>query len=165
MAEEQIEQHEQHQGHADHAGVMGADQAGADERAGAERGRKTLDAIVPDPAGRAVEDGEQRDEHHDVAEHRRVVDRLEHDTLDGKAGDEGERDGQHEGDPVGAAPLDHLPGHEGREHRHLALGEIEMVDRLVDHHHGERDAGIDAAGRQPRHGLMQQQFPVHARTP
>ena len=63
-----------------------------------------------------------------------------------------------ERDPVGEAPLHQLPGDEGREHRHLALREIQVVDRLVDHHHGERHAGIDAARREPRQHLMQKQF-------
>src|SRR5215216_6308138 len=38
--------------------------------------------------------------------------------------------------------------------------EIAMVDRLIDHHDGERHAGVDAAGRQPRQHLVQED--VHA---
>ena len=74
------------------------------------------------------------------------------------AADERQRDRERRRRPSTAAPLDQLPGDEGREHRHLALREIEMVDRLVDHHHGERHAGIDRPGRQPRHHLLQEEF-------
>src|SRR5712692_4365641 len=161
VAEEQIEERQKPERHRDHAAVMRADQAAAEQGTRTKRGGKALDGVVPDPAGEAVDDGKQRDEHHDVAEHRRVVDRLEHDALDGDAADERYRDGDDERDPVGGAPVHQLPGDEGREHRHLALGEIEVIDRLVDHHHGKRDAGVDTAGRESGQHLVQQQFPVH----
>jgi len=32
-----------------------------------------------------------------------------------------------------------------KEHRHFALGEIQMIDGLVDHDDSERHAGIDRA--------------------
>ena len=64
--------------HGDHAGVdacrSGSGRTAAPVPNGLGNG---LDGEVPDEAGEAVEDREQRDEDHDVAQHRRVVDRLE----------------------------------------------------------------------------------------
>ena len=68
-----------------------------------------------------------------------------------------------EGGPVGHAPCEELPGDEGREHRHLALREIEVVDRLVDHHDGKRHAGVDAAGREPRQDLLEEELHCSSR--
>src|ERR1700709_821719 len=51
-------------------------------------------------------------------------------------------------------PLHQLPGNEGREHRHFALREIQMIDGLVDHHYRERHAGIDRAGRDAGQALL-----------
>jgi hypothetical protein len=59
--------------------------------------------------------------------------------------------------------LHQLPGHEGRKHRHLALREIEMVDRLVDHDHRERHAGIDRAGGDAGQDLIGKK--LHGRAP
>ena len=85
-------------------------------------------------------------------------DRLEHDALDQHAGGERDADREEERGPIGQAPLQQLPGDEGREHRHLALREIETVDRLVDHHDRERHAGIDGSGREPGQHLIDEQF-------
>ena len=62
-----------------------------------------------------------------------------------------------EGQPVGPAGGDQRPGDVGAEHRHLALGEVEVVGGLVDHHHRERDQGVDAAERDPGQQLLQEQ--------
>ena len=63
--------------------------------------------------GEAVDDRKQGDEYHDVTEHRGVVDRFEHDALDGDAADERQADGEHERDPVRRPELHELPGDEG----------------------------------------------------
>jgi len=68
-----------------------------------------------------------------------------------------------EGAPVGDPPLHELPGYERREHRHFALGEIEMVDRLVDHDHCERHTGIDRAGGDASQDLIGEK--LHGRAP
>ena len=69
-----------------------------------------------------------------------------------------------EGDPVGQAGLDQRERDVGRERRHLALGEIHMVRRLVDHHQRQRDPGIDAAGGDARRrNLMQEAFIMRLR--
>ena len=39
-----------------------------------------------------------------------------------------------------------------------ALREIQAVDRLEDHHHRERHAGIDGASREPGQHLIDKQF-------
>jgi len=86
------------------------------------------------------------------------MDRPEQDALDRDAAQERHRDRDRKGDPIGLAPSHQLPGDKGRKHCHLALGEIEVVDRLVDHHHGERHQRVDATGRQSGHDLLQEQF-------
>jgi hypothetical protein len=50
------------------------------------------------------------------------------------ADDEGDDGGENERDPEIHAPLDHLPAQVSAEHRHLALGEIEMIGRYENHH-------------------------------
>ena len=68
-----------------------------------------------------------------------------------------------ESQPIGHAPVDQLPGDKGRERGHLALREIEVIDRLIDHHDGERHAGVDRAVGEAGHYLLQQQ--LHRRSP
>ena len=84
--------------------------------------------------------------------------RPEQDALDQDAADKRQHDRADERDPIGLAPLDELPGDKGREHRHFALGEIQMVDRLVDHHDRQRHRRIDRPGREPRQDLLQEEF-------
>ena len=79
------------------------------------------------------------------------------------AADERKYQREQERAPIGHAPLHQLPGDEGREHRHFALGEIEMVDRLVDHDDGERHAGIDRAGGDAGQDLVGKK--LHGRAP
>jgi hypothetical protein len=155
---EQIEQDQEPHGDADHAGLMGGDQLAAEEGRGSERRRKLLDREVPGQPRDAVDDGEQGDETGDVGQNRRLGKRLEQCALDGDAAGERERQCQQEGPPVRHPPLHQLPGDEGREHRHFALGEIEVVDRLVDHDHGERHAGIDRAGGDASQDLVDEKF-------
>ena len=82
--------------------------------------------------------------------------RLEEHALDRDAADKGQAHRQDEGHPVGHSPGDQLPGEKGREGRHLALREIEVVDRLVDHHDGERDERINGAVRKTGHNLLEE---------
>jgi hypothetical protein len=58
--------------------------------------------------------------------------------------------------PSTARRLQQRPRDVGREHRHLALREVHQVRRLVDHDQRERDAGIDAAGREAGEDLVQE---------
>ena len=87
-----------------------------------------------------------------------MFDRLEHDAFDRHAADEGDHDRDEEGEPVGHALLDQLPGDESREHRHFALGEVQMVDCLVNHHDGERHAGVNRARRNARQDLLEKKL-------
>ena len=98
-----------------------------------------------------------------MGEHRRVGDRPEGDTLQKRTADERDDNGDREGGPVGQAPLQQLPGDEGREHRHLALREIQMMDRLEDHDDGQRHQGIDAAGGKARQNLAEKE--IHRQYP
>ena len=65
-------------------------------------------------------------------------------------------DGRRESAPVGPAGVHQLPGEIGREHRHLALGEIDELRRLVNHHQRQRHDRIDPAEREARSHLMQE---------
>src|SRR5262249_22573128 len=80
-AKEQIKDPEQHDSHADHAGLVRADQDAAQKGAGAERGWKSFDRVIPEVAVTAVQDAEQRDERDKLTEDRRVMQGLEHDPL------------------------------------------------------------------------------------
>src|SRR5271165_279989 len=137
----------------DHAGFVGANQALAKQRRHAERRRKRFDVEIPDLAGGTVEDTVESDKGGQLAQNRRVVDRPEQDPIDGDAAEEGERHGGDKCGPVRPTPLDHLPGEKGREHRHLALREIEVIDRLINLHDGECHRRIDRARRQSRQHL------------
>ena len=47
-----------------------------------------------------------------------------------------------------------LPAQVGAEHRHLALGEIDVVGGDEDHHQRQRQARIDGAVGEPRGDLL-----------
>ena len=55
------------------------------------------------------------------------------------AAGEGDRHGGEERRPVGHARVEQGPAHVGGEHRHLALGEVEVAGAAVDDHQAERD--------------------------
>jgi hypothetical protein len=153
-AKKEIEQPQHRQGNPDHTGLVSADQVLTEERSRAERSRKRLDREIPNLAGGTVEDAVERDKGHELAEDRRVAYRFEQNSLDCDAAEKGQHDRTDKGDPIGLAPLHHLPCQKGREHRHLALREIEMIDRLVDHNHRERHAGVDRTGGDARQDLV-----------
>ena len=142
---------------------MGRDQLAAEKGRGSERGRILLDREVPGQPGDAVDDRKQGDETGDIGQDRRLGKRLEQQSLDQDAAGKGNRQREQEGPPIRHAPLHQLPGDEGREHRHFALGEIQMVDRLVDHDHGERHTGIDRAGGDAGQDLIGKK--LHGRAP
>ena len=77
------------------------------------------------------------------------------------AGDEGERERDDERRPIGQAGLDQHQRDIGGEHRLLALREIDVVRRLIDHHQRERDAGIDAAIGEAGQELVQERLHAH----
>jgi hypothetical protein len=122
-----------------------------------------LDREVPDQAGDAVDDRVQRDEAGHIGQDRRLRQRLEQQPLDRDAAGERKYQRDQERSPIGHAPLHQLPANKGREHRHFALGEIEMIDGLVDHDHRERHAGINRAGGDAGQNLIGKK--LHGRAP
>ncbi len=61
--------------------------------------------------------------------------------------------------PVGPAQfVDQRPGNEGAEGGHFALGEIDVVGGLVDHHQGEGDRAVDDAVGEARRDLIEESF-------
>ena len=83
--------------------------------------------------------------------------------LDRRTERERDRDGGEERCPVRPTRPDQQRGDEGGEHRHLALREVHQVRGLVDHHQRERQAGVDAAGRQASQQLGHES--VHSAVP
>ena len=72
------------------------------------------------------------------------------------AAEEREHEREEERAPVRDAPVEQLPADEGREHRHLALREVDDPRRAVDQDEREREQRVDAAGRDPRHDLLEE---------
>jgi hypothetical protein len=114
-----------------------------------------FDRKVEEPAAETVDDQQQADEDADGRENGGVGEGAHEDALDGDAGGEGGDDRQREGDPVGKAGVDEGQRDVGGEGCHLALGEIHVVSGLVDHDQGEGDGGVDAAGGNARHDLVE----------
>ena len=48
------------------------------------------------------------------------------------------------------------PGDVGREHRHLALGEVDHAGGAVDEHERQRERAVDAAGGETRDDLLEE---------
>src|SRR5207249_11730486 len=57
------------------------------------------------------------------------------------------------------------PGHECRDHEHLALGEVERAGGVVDDHEAEGDQRVDTTGGEPAHDDVREGGPGHARAP
>ena len=158
VTEEQIDREQHDERHARGAQFMAGDVAAEQHRAARERCREGLYHVVEDPAGAAVDDQQQADEYADRGEHRGVHHWPHQDALDQQADEERGHDGEDEGDPVGQAEVDQGERNVGGECRHLALGEVHVVRRLVDHHEGKRDRGVDAAAGDARQNLVQHAF-------
>jgi hypothetical protein len=156
-AEEAVKEEHHDQRHADGAQLVRREPL-SEHRLPRERARKALDGVAVDPARHAVQDHEQRDEDHHHGEHRGILHRPDDEPLDQHAEHEREKHRRGEGDPVRRASLDEAPRDIGAEHRHLALGEIHEVGRLVDHHQREREARVDAAGGESRQDLVKERF-------
>ena len=69
---------------------------------------------------------------------------------------EGERQGKSGGALRG-------PGHECRDHEHLALGKVQRAGGVVDDHEAERDQRVDAARREPADDDVDQGRTTHDR--
>ena len=82
-----------------------------------------------------------------------MLDRPDDHALDGGAEHERDQQGQDEGRPVGHV-VHQRPGDEGREHRHLTLGEVEDVGRAVDEDESQREAREDRALREAADDLL-----------
>ena len=158
VSEEGVDQPEHDQGDNHHAKLMWPYQIGLERQFGRERAREFLNRKLPNEAGDGVENQRQCDKHHNVTEYRRAMEGREDNPLNRHTADERQEQANGESRPIGHAPIDHLPGDEGREHRHLALREVEMVNGLVNHHHGQGERGINGASGEPAQGLLQKEI-------
>ena len=163
VAEEQIDGDQHDERHRRGAQFMTRDIAAEQHRSAGERRREGLDHVVEGPAGAAVDDQQQADEHTDRRKHRRIHHRSHQNAFDQQADEEGDHDGDDEGDPVRQAEVDQGQGDVGGERRHLALGEVHVMRRLVDHHQRQRHGGVDPAAGNSRQDLMEHAF--HAPPP
>ncbi len=66
--------------------------------------------------------------------------------------------GDRQDDPVVHAAADQREGDERREHRHLALGEVDEAHRVVDEDEREREAGEDPADRDAADDLLEKRL-------
>jgi len=112
------------------------------------------------PAGGAVDDEEEPERDHHHREHRRAFDRTDHGSLDRGAAEERDRDREREGGPVGEAVVDQRPGDEGREHRHLALREVDDAGGAVDQDERDRERRPHSARGESDHDLLRKLRPV-----
>ena len=76
--------------------------------------------------------------------------------LEHGAEHEGDRERREERLPVREAPLDELVGDVRRQHRELALREVDDVGRAIDEHEREREAAVDGADREPLHRQLRE---------
>ena len=82
-----------------------------------------------------------------MGEYWRIMNGREYDAFNRDTADKRDHDTHEEGHPIIGAPINQLPGNEGREHGHFALGKVKVIDRLINHHHRQGDAGINRARR------------------
>jgi hypothetical protein len=69
-------------------------------------------------------------------------------------GDE-QGDDQHQpGRQQGLQDADDRPAHQGADHKHLAMGEVDQADDAVDHGVAQRDQGVHAAQHQAVDDLL-----------
>ena len=154
--EKRVDQRENAQGHNNGAGFMRRHVAGAEPGATGERRIERGHRKAVEPSGERIEDQAKPDEHDHGSENGRVGERPDNQPLDHDPADERGDDGGEEGEPVRFAEVHQLPGEIGREHRHFALGEIDQMRRLVDHHQRQRHDRVDPAERETGRQLMQE---------
>ncbi len=130
-----------------------------------ERAENVLRLRRPDPGSRAVQDDEQRDRADDDRDLAGLRQRPDDPAVDERATDERDGERDPEADPERQLPAlrvgDEPPGDVRREHRHLALGEVDDTGRAVDEHEGEREHGIDPAVGEAGDDGLDEVRPVH----
>jgi hypothetical protein len=131
---------------------------------GGERTLELLAQSVPDVAGDGVEHEEQPEGHDDDRQWVALLQRPDQHPLDRRG--EQRRD-RHAGDhrqPHRPSLLDRqYVGDERAEHRHLALGEVEMPCRAIDDRQRERECRVDGAILEGVEEALQEE--LHDRTP
>ncbi len=162
VAEKQIDRDQHDQGHGKGAEFVARDITAEQQRTAGEWRRKGLDHVIEHPAGTGVDDQQQADEHADRGEYRRIHHRPHQNALDQHAQDERDHHRNKEGNPVRQAGIDQGKGDVGGQRRHLALGEVHVMRRLVDHHQRQRDGRVNAATGDAGQDLVQHAFHLSA---
>ena len=148
---------EQHQAaHRDHPEVAIADENAEHVGAlGREGAWKRAGHVAEDKTRQAVQERRQAERDDDQGEDRRPLDRADDDPLDDDAATEREHERHGERDPVAHAAIDQGVCDERRQHRHLALGEVDQAHRVVDEDQRQREAREDAADREAADDLLE----------
>ena len=121
-----------------------------------ENGLGKAPFVAEDPTSQRVDANIEADKNHDDRRFRHIFERPQYDALDCEARDKPERDSGENRRPVRHAGLQAHGGYERRKHRHLALGEIDVVRRLINHNQREPEASVDAAHGDAGCDLLQQ---------
>ena len=109
---------------------------------------KGLDGVIKDPARQGVEDQQKPDEDNDIGEHRRLFQRSQNNALHQQTAYKRQGHGSKKRAPVRPARLHQRPGQKGRESGHLALGKINVVRGLMNHHQRQCNRAVnDAVGQ------------------
>ncbi len=126
------------------------------ERGEAERRLQELEVGAPDPVDDPVDEDEEADRDDDNRDHRAVLHGPDERDLEQCAEREGDREGRGEGHPVRETPLHQLVRDVRREHRELALREVDDVRRAVDEDEREGEGAVHRAEREPLDGVSAQ---------
>ena len=154
--QQQIDEDENDRGHADDSEVLEARRGSEDvDRLHRERARERVLEVTEEESREAVDERRETERDDHQREHRRALDRPDHDALDHDAADERDRDRDGQRDPVAHAAPEQREREECREHRHLALREVHEAHRVVDEDEREGEARVDAARGDAAQHLLQ----------
>jgi hypothetical protein len=128
------------------------------EMPGERRRDRRLRLSSPDRCRAAVEDEEQAEREDHRSQHAATLERLDEHSFDERAHHHRPDHDEHDRQPDVPAALDRQGVDDERgEHGHLALGEVEVAGRLVDHHHSEGHQRVHRAVGQCIRQVLQEQ--------
>jgi hypothetical protein len=114
--------------------------------------------VNPQIQRRGVDQDEQPEGDDHQGERAGALDRADQQPLDRHAAEEGGRERGQQRDPQRPAAVVEAPGDEGREHRHLALGEVDDPGRAEDQDQRQRQRAVDRPVGDPVDHHLQEPF-------
>ena len=150
--EEQVLQRDQHDGHDEDGQVLVRDEDAAEVQAAvAERRRQGLRRGARDRQDPVLQQDGRADRADDDRQEGAIAQGIVHAQLEENAEDGHHDDGCGAGHEKGQVPLHGQQNHRiGADHGKVALGEVDDVDRAVDHHEAQGDERVDGAQTQAR---------------